>query len=177
MNPNQYLTKFFAESEHLVDGHGTRHAISTTRTGQLEMLLGTAIGVGQVRSRSTTIRSMRHKLCPGPRHIWPTKSDCVRALTVSALIADDRIALSPSAAFGDDPEKTTHQEPLGRAVEGLGRLGYYWNPLAILHSKCGRLLGDALSQGSDPLFRSQSTGGFDIGCGKPGSRIASDSPI
>jgi hypothetical protein len=40
MNPNEYLLKFFAELERLVDGHGTRHAISTTRTGQLEALLG-----------------------------------------------------------------------------------------------------------------------------------------
>jgi hypothetical protein len=37
MNPNEYLLKFFAELERLVDGHGTRHAISTTRTGQLEI--------------------------------------------------------------------------------------------------------------------------------------------
>jgi hypothetical protein len=40
MNPNEYLLKFFAELERLVDGHGTRHAISTTRTGQLEVRLG-----------------------------------------------------------------------------------------------------------------------------------------
>jgi len=40
MNPNEYLLKFFAELERLVDGRGTRHAISTTRTGQLEVRLG-----------------------------------------------------------------------------------------------------------------------------------------
>ena len=40
MNPNEYLLKFFAELERLVDGHGTRHAISTTGTGQLEVRLG-----------------------------------------------------------------------------------------------------------------------------------------
>lgn len=40
MNPNEYLLKFFAELERLVDGHGTRHAISTTSTGQLEVRLG-----------------------------------------------------------------------------------------------------------------------------------------
>ena len=40
MNPNEYLEKFFAELERLVDGHDTRHAISTTRTGQLEIRLG-----------------------------------------------------------------------------------------------------------------------------------------
>ena len=40
MNPNEYLPKFFAELERLVDGHGTRHAISTTHTGQLEVRLG-----------------------------------------------------------------------------------------------------------------------------------------
>jgi hypothetical protein len=40
MNLNQYLTKFLAELEHLADGHGTRHAISTTHTGQLEVRLG-----------------------------------------------------------------------------------------------------------------------------------------
>ena len=40
MNPNEYLQKFFAELERLVDGHGTRHAISTTRTGKLEVRLG-----------------------------------------------------------------------------------------------------------------------------------------
>jgi hypothetical protein len=40
MNPNEYLLKFFAELERLVDGHGTRHAISTTRTGQFEVRLG-----------------------------------------------------------------------------------------------------------------------------------------
>ena len=40
MNANDYLLKFFAELERLVDGHGTRHAISTTRTGQLEVRLG-----------------------------------------------------------------------------------------------------------------------------------------
>ena len=37
MDPNEYLLKFFAELERLVDGHDTRHAISTTRTGQLEI--------------------------------------------------------------------------------------------------------------------------------------------
>ena len=40
MNPNEYLKKFFTELERLVDGHGTRHAISTTSTGQLEVRLG-----------------------------------------------------------------------------------------------------------------------------------------
>ena len=40
MNPNEYLLKFFAEPGRLVDGHNTRHAISTTRTGQLEVRLG-----------------------------------------------------------------------------------------------------------------------------------------
>ena len=40
MNPNEYLKMFFAELERLVDGHNTRHAISTTRTGQLEIRLG-----------------------------------------------------------------------------------------------------------------------------------------
>ncbi len=40
MNPNEYLQKFFAELERLVDGHGTRHAISTTSTRQLEIRLG-----------------------------------------------------------------------------------------------------------------------------------------
>ena len=40
MKPNQFLLKFFTELERLVDGHGTRHAISTTRTGQLEIRLG-----------------------------------------------------------------------------------------------------------------------------------------
>ena len=37
---NEYLLKFFAELERLVDGHGTRHAISTTRAGHLEVRLG-----------------------------------------------------------------------------------------------------------------------------------------
>jgi len=32
MNPNDYLLKFFAELESLKDGHGARHAVSTTRT-------------------------------------------------------------------------------------------------------------------------------------------------
>ena len=40
MNPNQYLTIFFTELERLVNGRGTRHAISTTRTGALEVRLG-----------------------------------------------------------------------------------------------------------------------------------------
>jgi hypothetical protein len=40
MNPNEYLLKFFAELERRVDGHDTRHAISTTRTGLLEIRLG-----------------------------------------------------------------------------------------------------------------------------------------
>ncbi len=40
MNPNQFREKFYAEFEHLVDGHGTRHVISTLRTGQLEVRLG-----------------------------------------------------------------------------------------------------------------------------------------
>ncbi len=40
MNPNEYLLKFFAELDRLVDGRGTRHAISLTRTGQLEIRLG-----------------------------------------------------------------------------------------------------------------------------------------
>jgi len=40
MNPNEYLLTFFAELERLVDGHGTRHAISTTGTGELEVRLG-----------------------------------------------------------------------------------------------------------------------------------------
>ena len=40
MNPNQYLNEFFGELERLVDGHGTRHAVSTTRIGELEVRLG-----------------------------------------------------------------------------------------------------------------------------------------
>lgn len=40
MNPDEYLLMFFAELERLVDGHGTRHAISTTRAGELEVRMG-----------------------------------------------------------------------------------------------------------------------------------------
>jgi hypothetical protein len=40
MNANDYLIQFFNELEHSVDGHGTRHVISTTRTGELEVRLG-----------------------------------------------------------------------------------------------------------------------------------------
>ena len=40
MSPNEYLVKFFAKLERLVDSHGTRHAISTTSTRQLEISLG-----------------------------------------------------------------------------------------------------------------------------------------
>ncbi len=40
MNSKDYLLMFFAELERLVDGHGTRHAVSTTRTGALEVRLG-----------------------------------------------------------------------------------------------------------------------------------------
>jgi hypothetical protein len=40
VNPNEYLQKFFAELERLVDGHGTRHAVATTGTGQLEVRFG-----------------------------------------------------------------------------------------------------------------------------------------
>lgn len=38
MNPNEYLQKFIAELESLTSRH--RHAIATTRTGQLEVRLG-----------------------------------------------------------------------------------------------------------------------------------------
>ncbi len=40
MNPNEYLLRFFAELERLVDGDGTRHTVSTTRSGALEVRLG-----------------------------------------------------------------------------------------------------------------------------------------
>jgi len=40
MNPNDYLKKLLRVLERLVDGHGTRHAISTTSTGQFEIRLG-----------------------------------------------------------------------------------------------------------------------------------------
>lgn len=40
MSPNDYLTQFFAALELLVEGHGTRHAVSTTATGELEVRLG-----------------------------------------------------------------------------------------------------------------------------------------
>jgi hypothetical protein len=40
MNPNDDLLMFLAELERLVDGHGTRHAISTTRSGALEVRFG-----------------------------------------------------------------------------------------------------------------------------------------
>jgi len=40
MNPNEYLLKFFAELERLIDGHGTRHTISTTPAGALEVRVG-----------------------------------------------------------------------------------------------------------------------------------------
>jgi hypothetical protein len=40
MNPNEYLLKFFAELQRVVDDHGTRHTVSTTRTGALEVRLG-----------------------------------------------------------------------------------------------------------------------------------------
>ena len=40
MNPNEYLLKFFAELQRLVDDHGTKHAISTAQTGALEIRLG-----------------------------------------------------------------------------------------------------------------------------------------
>jgi hypothetical protein len=40
MNLNEYLPNFFAALERLVDGHGTRHAISTTKEGRIEVRLG-----------------------------------------------------------------------------------------------------------------------------------------
>lgn len=40
MNPNKFLTAFFAELERLVNGAGARHAISLTQTGELEVRLG-----------------------------------------------------------------------------------------------------------------------------------------
>ncbi len=40
MNTNDYLLKFFAELERLVNGHGTRHAVSTVQSGALEIRLG-----------------------------------------------------------------------------------------------------------------------------------------
>jgi hypothetical protein len=40
VNPNEYLLKFFAELERLVDGHGTRLAISLEHSGALEIRLG-----------------------------------------------------------------------------------------------------------------------------------------
>ena len=39
MNPNDYWKQFFAGLERLVDGHGTRHAVSTAKTGELEFRL------------------------------------------------------------------------------------------------------------------------------------------
>lgn len=39
MNVNEYLISFFSELERLVDGHGTKHAISM-RDGRLEVRLG-----------------------------------------------------------------------------------------------------------------------------------------
>ncbi len=40
MNLNEYLSKFFAELERRVDGHGIRHEISINSEGQLEVRLG-----------------------------------------------------------------------------------------------------------------------------------------
>jgi hypothetical protein len=40
MNTNEYLLKFFDELERLADGSGTRHTISTTREGRIEIRLG-----------------------------------------------------------------------------------------------------------------------------------------
>ena len=40
MNPNDCLLQFFAELEGFADGHGTRHAISTTLAGAFEIRLG-----------------------------------------------------------------------------------------------------------------------------------------
>lgn len=40
MNPNEYLLKFFKTLEREIDGHGTRHAVSTSRLGHLEVRLG-----------------------------------------------------------------------------------------------------------------------------------------
>lgn len=40
MNPNDCLHAFLTELERLIDGHGTRHAVGTTATGQLEIRLG-----------------------------------------------------------------------------------------------------------------------------------------
>ena len=75
MNPNEYLLKFFAELERLVDGRLTRHAISMTRTGQLEIRLGGATGIGRHRSRSMTIRSGRHKKSSTLKDISQPASD------------------------------------------------------------------------------------------------------
>lgn len=36
----EYLIKFFAELERLVPNHGTRHMISTTEDGRLEIRIG-----------------------------------------------------------------------------------------------------------------------------------------
>ncbi len=121
MNPNQYLTKFIAELEHLVD-HLAR-AISSRRPSLANSMcaLALAIGTGRRRSRWPTIRSMRHKMCPGRRGIFPPKFDCVRARTVSALTAGDQIVLLLSAMIRG---KATHQEPLGRVVGGPGMLRY-----------------------------------------------------
>jgi hypothetical protein len=40
MNPNEYLSRFFAELERLVDGKGRRHTISTKDDGKVVIHLG-----------------------------------------------------------------------------------------------------------------------------------------
>ena len=72
VNANEYLRNFFSELERLVDGHGTRHAISTASTGQLEVRLGAGDWYWVHRLRSMTIRSGRHKPLPGRKKYFPT---------------------------------------------------------------------------------------------------------
>jgi hypothetical protein len=40
MNPNEYLARLLMELERLVDGHGTRHTVSTAVSGEIEIRLG-----------------------------------------------------------------------------------------------------------------------------------------
>src|SRR5579864_689317 len=94
MNPNDYLLKFFAELERLVDGHGTRHAISTTSAGQLEVRLGAGNWYWAARSRSMTIRSGPHKSWPELKSTFPPASDRVHRRTAGAPRSADRVLAS-----------------------------------------------------------------------------------
>jgi len=78
MSITEWLEAYFAEHEHLIDNRGTRHMLSTSRDGKLEIRIGMGdwYAIAGARLNSDLIQSARSAALAPRRYSPESEREC-----------------------------------------------------------------------------------------------------